>query len=487
MTKPSDTNTETPHRWANDCLGRQHDSQFLMSFLTERIAERKASGRERSYVLNIDAAWGHGKTYFLERFKEDLAERYTVAYVNAWEDDHAEDPLIALMIAIEQSLVSKKAEKAAEIFSSIKRASGKLAITLGKHAAIGLAQCFIGQEGIKALNDALADDDAKKIEEASESVVTELVGSCAEAALKEFEITKETIADFKAKLREFVGSEGVKRPIFILIDELDRCRPSYAVALLERIKHLFDIEDLVFVVATDTNQLQHAVTAVYGVRFDGAGYLLRFFDRTYRFATPDPRDFIAAHFTLFNIDSNLLSSPMRNEHVAYFSGVASAFKLSLREIERCIDVLRSVLTVWPYKQRRARVELAYLLPLIVAHCRGGGLLFETLSKFNPSELERQWNGSDVVFPLPYPRRDSPTNFGISEPTRQLLDRASSKLDDIVNVQQTPAGVRGWVRERYLDELSTIHSGRAMQSWDGRSILKTYPELVRSVGRLSGQE
>lgn len=60
---------------------------------------------------------------------------------------------------------------------------------------------------------------------------------------------------------------GIKQkelPAFIFIDELDRCRPSYAVEMLETIKHIFDISGVVFVVATDTEQLQHAVKVVYG-------------------------------------------------------------------------------------------------------------------------------------------------------------------------------------------------------------------------------
>jgi len=55
--------------------------------------------------------------------------------------------------------------------------------------------------------------------------------------------------------------------MFILIDELDRCRPTYAIELLENIKHLFDIEGLYFIIATDSTQLSYSINAVYGNKF----------------------------------------------------------------------------------------------------------------------------------------------------------------------------------------------------------------------------
>ncbi|WP_083567500.1 P-loop NTPase fold protein [Hyphomicrobium sp. CS1GBMeth3] len=472
-------------RWADDRLGRQHDSVFLRDFLVSRVEERRARGAGRAYVLNLDAGWGQGKTYFLERFKQDLSERYSVAYVNAWEDDHADDPLIAMMIAIETALIAK-GKKASKTLAAVKRASGKIAVTAAKHAAIGLTKRLIGQEGIDDISEAISDAAASQIEESSEEAVEDIVGHYADAALQKFEIAKETITDFKQKLSKAIELKSVRRPFFVLVDELDRCRPSYAIALLERVKHLFDIEDIVFVVATDTEQLRHAVSAIYGSGFDGSGYLLRFFDRTYKFATPDPNDFIATQFGQYQVPDDLLSSPVLNDHVGYTSGVAQAFKLSLREIERCMDVLRSAITIWPYQSKGARLELAYLLPLTVAYCRSDKSLFDSLARFDAGELQKQWAGSNIFLPTKQRQNGQPVRAGIFEPTQRLLERAGSKLIDIVNVARREEGVRGWVYDRFLEELNKVGSGVSPQL-DGRSVLRTYPELVRSVGRLSGRE
>lgn len=475
---------QTPEqRWEGDHFDRRKDSAFLREFLLGRVAERAARKTGRSYVVNIDAAWGQGKSFFIERFKGDLDEAHSVVCVNAWEDDHAEDPLIPLMVAVEATL--RPTGTAAVTMQTVKDTAGKVAVAFAKHAATSALSRVVGREGVEALTGLMSKEGTAFTGEVTEKAVTELIGQCADAALKEFEVTKRTIIEFKANLQTLVASSAVRRPLFILIDELDRCRPSYAISLLERIKHLFDVEDIVFVLATDTEQLRHSVSAVYGAEFDGAGYLLRFFDRTYRFAEPDPAQFIAAQFSIFEIPLPLLSSPtIKNDPIVYFAAVARAFKLSLRDIERCFDVLRSAITIWPFKERGGQIELAYLLPLIVAHVKGYKDLFEDLEKFNTKALQKRWVGTDILLPLVQHRRDGPNAMGILEPTEKLLERFKQPLTDIVDVQNRPQGVYGWVYERALAELNALHVGRSTQGWDRRTELKRYPELVRSVGQLT---
>jgi hypothetical protein len=480
-------------RWQGDHFGRQKDSILLQQFLKARVAERKQRNSSRSYVVNIDAAWGQGKSFFMERFKGDLDVEHSVVYVNAWQDDHAEDPLIAIMVAVEAALIPKKG-KASKTLDAVVSASGKLAITLGKHGLMGLARRAIGQDGIDAALKTVEQEGAAQIERSTEDAVTELIGKCADAALREFEITKATIEDFKQKLGELVASNTVRRPLFVLIDELDRCRPSYAVSLLERIKHLFDVPDVVFVIATDTEQLRHAVTAVYGVEFDGRGYLLRFFDRTYRFTRPDTQQFITAQFEYFNLPVHLLSSPPEDNHAAYFAGVARGFDLSPREIERAFDVLRSAITMWPYGDRQARIELSYLLPLIVAHVRADHELFDSLAKCDATILQKQWAPSNVVFQVrdthnrQYSRADhSYRSMGLAEGTTKLLESAKRKIHDIVSVERHPEGAAGWAYERFVEEMQRIHNGKPMTFLGGRTVLWQYPELVRAVGQLTPKE
>jgi hypothetical protein len=115
------------------------------------------------------------------------------------------------------------------------------------------------------------------------------------------------------ELTSKLHAAGVNSPLFVMIDELDRCRPSYAVTVLERVKHLFEANDVVFIFATDTNQLQHTIRGAYGGDFDGRSYLSRFFDRRYSFPEPRLGEFVKSKLDL--IDLTKVSSPALNNHL----------------------------------------------------------------------------------------------------------------------------------------------------------------------------
>ena len=83
------------------------------------------------------------------------------------------------------------------------------------------------------------------------------------------------------------------KPLVIMIDELDRCRPSYAIELLEVAKHLFAVDNVVFVLAVNRAELVHSVKALYGSGFDAEGYLRRFFDLDFQLPEPDRKRFVS--------------------------------------------------------------------------------------------------------------------------------------------------------------------------------------------------
>src|SRR4051794_19341005 len=121
--------------WDDDLLGRADDAAFLKRFLLARIDERAKRGAPRSYVLNLDAGWGKGKTYFLNGFARELrADGFLVAEVNAWRDDHADDPLVAVMAAIDDAVLPaiKDRRPAQTTWKNVKRAGAKVTLALAK-------------------------------------------------------------------------------------------------------------------------------------------------------------------------------------------------------------------------------------------------------------------------------------------------------------------------------------------------------------------
>ena len=94
--------------------------------------------------------------------------------------------------------------------------------------------------------------------------------------LEEVKTAEEIREDVKRILDEVIVEQAQK--LIIFIDELDRCRPSYALEMLERIKHYFDDDRIIFVVSVNKEQLIHTISNYYGTGFDATGYLNKFFD-----------------------------------------------------------------------------------------------------------------------------------------------------------------------------------------------------------------
>ena len=109
------------------------------------------------------------------------------------------------------------------------------------------------------------------------------------------------IEEFKEKLESMANAgtteaeradAGGHKPLLVMIDELDRCRPTYAVELLETAKHLFAVDQVVFVLAVNRTELQHAVKALYGNEFKADGYLRRFIDLDVHLPEPNLENFL---------------------------------------------------------------------------------------------------------------------------------------------------------------------------------------------------
>lgn len=75
--------------------------------------------------------------------------------------------------------------------------------------------------------------------------------------------------DIHAQIEELLASLLAERGnrLVIFIDELDRCKPTFAIQLLERIKHYFSNDQITFVFSVNTTELQHTIKQYYGTGF----------------------------------------------------------------------------------------------------------------------------------------------------------------------------------------------------------------------------
>ena len=232
-------NSKAP--WTDDVLGRADFAKKL----TNLVRDQKTP-----LVISLDGHWGTGKTFLLKRWEKELYdEGFKAIYFNAWEDDFRNDPLVAIIGQLSNVFSEGSLKK---IVDEIKK-SAKPLLKQGVLSTLNMTT------GIAISNDFL--------KEYTDSV------------LDEYSSSKESKKRLKKHLEEMAKEvmKETKQPLVFIVDELDRCRPTFSIELLERVKHIFDIPGIVFVFGINRDELCHSIESVYG-EIKSSTYLRRFFD-----------------------------------------------------------------------------------------------------------------------------------------------------------------------------------------------------------------
>lgn len=249
--------TDPNDPFKDDKLGRKQYAEAL----TDVVDAYKGGA-----VIALNGAWGTGKTTFLKMWKRHMEiGKFPVIYYNAWEDDICEEPLLSMLRELKGL---NKEDGLDKVFKT------------GAKVVVGaLAGAFSAAAGVFG-------DIAKG---AAEGGMKQLEDSVYESLKEEDDRTK-LMQDFKGSLKGYmttVCNNG--KPLVYMVDELDRCNPSFAVKVLERIKHLFDVPNVVFVLSIDKKQLACSVKGFYGSNeIDADEYLRRFIDIDYYLPEADP-------------------------------------------------------------------------------------------------------------------------------------------------------------------------------------------------------
>jgi hypothetical protein len=276
-------------------------------------------------VLSIDAPWGQGKTWFGRNWAAKLEkEGHKVVFINAFEQDYIEDPF--MLIAAELATLLDDNEGIGEQLRGKAAAVMKALLPLGTKALINAA-------GRLALGTADLSDQFEKAVEAAKDGAAEASEKWVEKKLEDHAQEKASLDGYKRALHEFASKEA--KPVVVFIDELDRCNPAFAVRLIERIKHFFEIENLVFVLLMNRLQLQSAIKGVYGADTDAAAYLGKFVHLFFRLPNSASSRFVPNTLLRYGFD---VASPGADPAVEKFQGHLSVWveraNLSLRDVER---------------------------------------------------------------------------------------------------------------------------------------------------------
>ena len=267
-----------------------HD-EFNRKPIAENIIRLLTSPIDLSPMV-IDGGWGTGKTEFCQKLVRLMQQHpnFQPVYIDAFRSDHSGEPLLALLAEIIKTCTpedtdGQPSEKRKSFTNRIAKVAGFGIKTIFK-AAMGHVLKQNTDDLAEELQQIMNDDQearsvAETVTDTANIIANHTIDVTVEALLKEQIEAEKNLETLKSCMKELAED----KPIILFIDELDRCRPDYAVDMLEVIKHVFDIENVKVVLVTNTKQLCAAINHRYGAEVDAQKYLDKFLK--YSFALPD--------------------------------------------------------------------------------------------------------------------------------------------------------------------------------------------------------
>lgn len=248
----------------DDLFGLKDFADRLDEFI--KIEHRYVEG---SLVIALSSKYGSGKTTFLQMWKSsregegEQEGKPLMVMLNAWESDYYGDPLFAIISSLISSFEGKgeSDDKVKNVIEAAKDFGWFTTAIAGQ-----FAKKVTGVDAIAAGKHA----ESKKAERQDKS---ELFPD----SFSVFEGRKKAMSSLKKAIQELV--QATDNGILFLVDELDRCRPDYAISYLETIKHIFDIKGATFLLAADRVQLKNSAKKAFGADLDFDEYYRKFIHR----------------------------------------------------------------------------------------------------------------------------------------------------------------------------------------------------------------
>lgn len=272
MKRPSEITVDPKDPWKDDDLQRRAVGEVLASFIHTLRGP---------FVIALESPWGSGKSTFLSRLAYHLANSpkpIPTIRVDAWRSDYLQDPLLAYVAAINARLDAHSGRGRRTLNDLIKGIARQ-----------GVQLCSVLVPVAARMVLPGADTALKEISEAISKVGGDLL-----AIQKQHEETQAAFGKLLGKARDILTGGSPENPstMVIIVDELDRCRPEFAVSALERIKHFFDTPGIIFLLATDGVNLPAAVRHIYGGNVSAEKYLRKFIDFEFHLPPPEIENYV---------------------------------------------------------------------------------------------------------------------------------------------------------------------------------------------------
>lgn len=321
--------------------------------------------KDKNFCLSLNGEWGSGKSFVLSMIEEKLSQKseYIVIKYDAWENSFYYEPLIAILSCVIDCLESKLSKM---------KGYGKVAVEVGKNKVKEIVEKLSESGGKIGFV-------AKLIKDLTEIVPNfknvSLATDTKDAQLEIFRSYKSLLLEVKEllnKLTKKVFVENKQTKLAILVDEIDRCLPDEQLKILERLHHLFGVNNCAVIVALNKEQVTNTYAKICGG--DGKEYLRKFFDYNFElsmlnavFFQNELWDNIVENAELKFVEA-ISKQELEFLQQYIFEKIESHFgsksKIDNRELERIVKHILSVVKSLPNKN----VDYSYLLLISYILC-----------------------------------------------------------------------------------------------------------------------
>ena len=261
---------------------------------------------------------------YLEHKRENSIK---TIYFDAFENDYQKDPFLAIGSEI-YSLLEDKDEKKKKEFTE--KATGAAKSLMRGAIKIGVKVATAG-----IVDGSAVDSAEKEISNLISGQVDEIIAD----KFKNVKTDKLALQNFKIYLEQFANDVNNKKPIVFIIDELDRCRPDFALELLEQVKHLFSVKGITFLLVTNRKQLEQSIRSRYGSD-DPTNYLHKFINLWVSLPRKSDEYYDSGvEFLKYSISKmKSETEEIKNDScIKIFNDLIMHYQISYREIERMLS------------------------------------------------------------------------------------------------------------------------------------------------------
>lgn len=352
----------------DDLFQRKSYAEFLKNLILN-CGNYHRDDDIKAYTIALDSPWGTGKSVFLEKFESMLAQKCSdticVVHYNAWKSDfwsNAFEPFVEALFSSEcfaRLLLDQSEGKASQKFISACKDFGIAFLKGQLEKQVDVDRLEKSIQGFKSAFDVA-------VEQKSDAITDN------------YKTYTKHLKDLQNAMEGFLSEALPDGKLLIVIDELDRCKPTFAIETLEIVKHIMDVPNVVYMFSLDVKQLGAAVKQVYGPDTDATGYLMRFFSYYSRLPEASTTAMIGR---LIDSTKNIDEKELIKEDLL---SIAPKFQLSPRDIETIGKVYQLMMNNFLSSYKNRQAYLLYWTLLCWKYKKPSS--FANLSKGSVSEL-----------------------------------------------------------------------------------------------------